>query len=260
MKGIIKNRLREWQIMSLYCNCLIKSEIKKFNALLLNNLNLKEIHMSEEKFDLQATYEKVKVKGKGRPSYHFDIVKIKAMLEQKITWEKIAQEFGVSTHCISRFAKKNGFFVTISSAVRRKINLNPVQLKALIDQNLTWQQIADELGVGINIVKKRAKGFEFVKLSKRWWIDPMQLKALMDQGLAWYQIGVALGISEGTAISLAKELGFLKSASEIDIEKLKALANQKLTWQEIGDALGVHRTIVKLQAKELGIIKLNKKK
>lgn len=39
MKGIIKNQLREWQIMSLYCNCLIKSEIKQFNPLLLNNLN-----------------------------------------------------------------------------------------------------------------------------------------------------------------------------------------------------------------------------
>lgn len=212
---------------------------------------------NKRKLDLQATYEKVTGKGRGRPSFKFDIVKIKSMLAQNTTWEDIADTFGVSVSCISRFAKKNGFYVAISNGTRRKKNLESVKLKALMTQNLTWQEIGDELNVSKNVVVKRAKEFGFIKQTKQYFIDTALLKILVDQGTRWTEIGKALGVSYGTACRRAMELGFIKqdARTKNDTDRLKSLVEQGLSWMEIGRALGVTYVAPLKRAQRLGIVK-----
>ena len=163
---------------------------------------------NQRKRDLQASY--TKVKGKTRFSMQFDIAKIQSMVEQKIPWEKIADAFGVSDHCMRRFAKKNDIYIAISSGARKKKHLNIDELKALIDQGLTWQEIGKKLNVSKSLATLKAAELGFTKQTKRWFIDTEKLKTLVDQGLSWMKIGKILGVSDMTACYRATELGFIK--------------------------------------------------
>ena len=163
---------------------------------------------NQRKRDLQASY--TKVKDKRRFSMQFDIAKIQSMVDQKIPWEKIADAFGVSDHCMRRFAKKNGIYIAISSGARKKKHLNIDELKALIDQGLTWQEIGKKLNVSKSLAILKAAELGFTKQTKRWFIDTEKLKTLVDQGLSWMKIGKILGVSDMTACYRATELGFIK--------------------------------------------------
>jgi hypothetical protein len=211
---------------------------------------------NRRKRDLQATYWKKE--GKRRPSMQFDIAKIQSMVEQKISWEKIADAFGVSDHCMRGFAKKNGIYVTISSGARRKIHIESGKLKALIDQGLTWQEIGKKLSVSKQLVISRAIELGLSKQTKRFFIDTEKLKGLVEQGLSWIKIGRLLGVSDYTAHRRASELGFIKQYTKrkkSDADQLKILVEQGLNWMEIGKVLGVSHVSARERANRLGIFK-----
>lgn len=210
---------------------------------------------NQRKRDLQATYWKKE--GKRRPSMQFDIAKIQSMIEQKIIWVKIADAFGVSDHCMRGFAKKNGIYVAISSGARRKVNLDSEQLKAFVDQGLTWMEIGDSLNVSHTTARNSAVELGIIKPNKREQIDLDQLKALIDQGMRWRQIGDTLNISYAHARTIAIEQGFFKSSKrdKIDVEQLKALIEQGLNWRQISSVLGVHSKTPRKRAVALGLIK-----
>lgn len=211
---------------------------------------------NQRKRDLQATYWKKE--GKRRPSMQFDIAKIQSMVDQKIPWEKIADAFGVSDHCMRGFAKKNGIYVAISNGARKKKHLNVDQLKALIDQGLTWQEIGKKLSVSKQFVILRAIELGLSKQTKRFFIDTEKLKALVEQRLSWIKIGRLLGVSNYTAHRRATELGFIKQYTmrkPSDADQLKSLVEQGLNWMEIGKILGVSHVSARKRANSLGIFK-----
>lgn len=86
------------------------------------------------------------------PSY--DLLKELAIPER--TWKEIAKMLGVSRFSLVKYAKSVGITKERTPQPYHK-KIDPQRMKQLVDQNLSWQKIADTLGISCTYAYMFAK-------------------------------------------------------------------------------------------------------
>jgi hypothetical protein len=120
------------------------------------------------------------------------------------------------------------------------------QLKALKDQGLTPQQIADRMGISKGRVKGGLDKYYSDRAKRKAWTpeEITQLKALRDQGLSYEEIAQRMGIStdrvDGGLDKYYSDRAKLKQKewTSEEITQLKALKDQGLTPRQIAQQMG----------------------
>jgi predicted transcriptional regulator len=84
----------------------------------------------------------------------YDLLKKLAIPER--TWKEIAKMLGVSRFSLVKYAKSVGITKKRTPQPYHK-KIDPQRMKDLVDQNLTWQKIADTLGISCTYAYRYAK-------------------------------------------------------------------------------------------------------